>query len=250
MQYPQMAHVLRRQLTKRMSHSTGYELREGLTPANYGMKGSPAGLARIDALFGGHGYTLTFTGAPMVFGAFPSLHAGHATIEALFCSYFFPLALRLGRLRLDARVLYWGYTFWLYWCTMYLMHHYLIDVVAGACLATTCFYCECDPKVGVCTRAALIPLSSHVSLPHRRDPDGDGAAIPLPECEPCTTVRCASSKPAHRSIREQRHDRRRLSAFEHFDAERPEQAGRSQRQCGVRSEWRVLFHTIRILRRR
>jgi hypothetical protein len=26
-------------------------------------------------------YTSTFTAAPVVFGAFPSLHAGHATIE-------------------------------------------------------------------------------------------------------------------------------------------------------------------------
>ncbi|TKY86764.1 hypothetical protein EX895_004404 [Sporisorium graminicola] len=117
-----------------------YELREGLTPANYGMRGSPAGLARIDALFHGHGYTLTFTGAPMVFGAFPSLHAGNATLKALFCSYFFPVVLKIGRLRLDARVLYWGYTGLLYFSTMYLMHHYLIDLVAGACLATFSFY--------------------------------------------------------------------------------------------------------------
>ncbi|SJX61695.1 related to AUR1-inositol phosphorylceramide synthase [Sporisorium reilianum f. sp. reilianum] len=117
-----------------------YELREGLTPANYGMRGSPAGLARIDALFHGHGYTLTFTGAPMVFGAFPSLHAGNATLKALFCSYFFPVVLKIGRLRLDARVLYWSYCGWLYFSTMYLMHHYLIDLVAGACLATFCFY--------------------------------------------------------------------------------------------------------------
>ncbi|GAC96366.1 hypothetical protein PHSY_003946 [Pseudozyma hubeiensis SY62] len=117
-----------------------YELREGLTPANYGMRGSPAGLARIDALFHGHGYTLTFTGAPVVFGAFPSLHAGNATIMALFCSYFFPLKLKLARVRLDARVLYWGYCSVLYWATMYLMHHYLIDLVAGACLATFSFY--------------------------------------------------------------------------------------------------------------
>ena len=119
----------------------GYELREGLTPANYSMKGSPAGLARIDALFHGHGYTLTFTNAPVPFGAFPSLHAGCATMEALFLSYFFPVALRIGRVRLDARVLYWTYAFWLYWCTMYLMHHYLVDLVGGACLATACFYC-------------------------------------------------------------------------------------------------------------
>ncbi|WFD32753.1 Phosphatidylinositol:ceramide phosphoinositol transferase (IPC synthase) [Malassezia sp. CBS 17886] len=107
-----------------------YELREGLMPADYSMRGSPAGLARIDAIFSGHGYTLTFTGAPVVFGAFPSLHAACATCESLFLSYFFPGKLRVGRWALDLRVLYWGYSFWLYWCTMYLMHHYLIDLVA------------------------------------------------------------------------------------------------------------------------
>jgi membrane-associated phospholipid phosphatase len=126
-----------------------YELREGLTPANYSMKGSPAGLARIDELFHGHGYTVAFTNAPVPFGAFPSLHAGCATMEALFCSYFFPLALSLpipgikSRIRFDARILYWLYAFWLYWCTMYLMHHFLVDLVGGGCLATACFYCEC-----------------------------------------------------------------------------------------------------------
>ena len=53
----------------------------GLAPANYAMEGSPAGLARIDQLFGVDMYTSTFTASPLVFGAFPSLHAGCATIE-------------------------------------------------------------------------------------------------------------------------------------------------------------------------
>lgn len=61
-------------------------------------------------------------------------------MKALFCSYFFPIVVKIGRLRVDARIFYWTYCFWLYWCTMYLMHHYLIDLVAGACLATFCFY--------------------------------------------------------------------------------------------------------------
>ena len=125
-----------------------YELRDGLTPANYAMKGSPAGLARIDELFHSHGYTIGFTNAPVPFGAFPSLHAGCATMEALFCSYFFPIALELpmpglkSRVKFDARILYWIYAFWLFWCTMYLMHHFLVDLVGGGCLATACFYCE------------------------------------------------------------------------------------------------------------
>ncbi|GAA95659.1 uncharacterized protein L969DRAFT_315445 [Mixia osmundae IAM 14324] len=107
-----------------------YELQYGLTPAHYGMPGSPGGLARIDAIFHSHGYTNTFTTAPIPFGAFPSLHAGCGTMEALFMSHFFPAG----------RVAYWSYVLWLYWTTMYLTHHYLIDLVAGAALAVGCFY--------------------------------------------------------------------------------------------------------------
>ncbi|KAF8966089.1 inositolphosphorylceramide synthase [Flammula alnicola] len=107
-----------------------YELIYGLTPANYGMKGSPGGLARIDALFHSQTYTSGFTNSPLVFGAFPSLHAGNATLEALFLSHFFPQTTRY----------IWAYAGVLYWATMYLTHHYLIDVVGGACLATAFFY--------------------------------------------------------------------------------------------------------------
>ncbi|GAA5959965.1 hypothetical protein JCM21900_001442 [Sporobolomyces salmonicolor] len=98
-----------------------YELREGLVPANYNMRGSAGGLARIDSIFGGHGYENTFSGAPVPFGAFPSLHAGCSTMEALFLSHFFP----------KGRVFYWIY---------YLTHHYLIDLVAGGSLTCAFFY--------------------------------------------------------------------------------------------------------------
>ena len=54
------------------------------------MAGSAGGLSRIDKIFGGNGYTETFSTAPLVFGAFPSLHSGCATLEALFLSHFFP----------------------------------------------------------------------------------------------------------------------------------------------------------------
>lgn len=94
------------------------------------MPGSPGGLARIDAIFHTTAYTVGFSTAPVVFGAFPSLHAGSATMAALFVSHFWPW------LRLYA----WGYCGVLYWATMYLTHHYLIDVVVGACMATAFFY--------------------------------------------------------------------------------------------------------------
>lgn len=107
-----------------------YELSHGITPANYNILGEAGGLARIDHLFHSKGYTNTFRNSPIVFGAFPSLHAGCATLEALFLSHYFP----------RWRVLYWTYAFILYWSTMYLTHHYLIDLVAGGSFAISAFY--------------------------------------------------------------------------------------------------------------
>ncbi|KAG6373540.1 PAP2-domain-containing protein [Boletus reticuloceps] len=107
-----------------------YEVIYGLTPATYDVPGSAGGLARIDALFGGDGYQTAFSNSPLVFGAFPSLHAGWATLGALFITHFW-----------DGTSTYvWTYVGVLYWSTMYLTHHYLIDVVGGACLATAFFY--------------------------------------------------------------------------------------------------------------
>lgn len=99
-----------------------YENMYGLAPANYSVPGSPAGLAAIDKLLGIDLYTSTFTASPMVFGAFPSLHSGSATIEALFMSHCFP----------KLRPLFILYTLWLWWATMYLSHHYAVDLVGGS----------------------------------------------------------------------------------------------------------------------
>ncbi|KAI4158257.1 MAG: hypothetical protein LQ342_007631 [Letrouitia transgressa] len=107
-----------------------YENKYGLAEANYSMKGSPAGLARIDELFGVAMYTPGFTGSPMVFGAFPSLHAGCGVTEALFLSQIFP---RL-------RPVFFVYILWLWWATMYLSHHYAVDLVGGSLLAAVVFY--------------------------------------------------------------------------------------------------------------
>ncbi|KAI9748142.1 MAG: hypothetical protein M4579_007305 [Chaenotheca gracillima] len=107
-----------------------YENRYGLAPANYSMEGSPGGLARIDALLGFDMYTSGFTASPLVFGAFPSLHAGSATIEVLFMSHVFP----------KLRPLFIVYMLWIWWSTMYLSHHYAVDLVGGSLLAGTVFY--------------------------------------------------------------------------------------------------------------
>lgn len=114
-----------------------YEIIYGLTPAAYGTPGSAGGLGRIDELFGGEGYKRTFASSPLVFGAFPSLHAAWVTLEALFLSAMWPACAKWA----------WGYAAVLYWSTMYLSHHYLIDVVGGACLATACFYFFVDEEL-------------------------------------------------------------------------------------------------------
>ncbi|KAN0101875.1 PAP2 domain containing protein [Hyaloscypha variabilis] len=107
-----------------------YENLYGLAPANYSMPGSPAGLARIDRLLGFDMYTSGFTASPLVFGAFPSLHSGNAVLEALFMSHCFP----------KLRPVVFTYAMWMWWATMYLSHHYAVDLVAGAFLAAIHFH--------------------------------------------------------------------------------------------------------------
>lgn len=108
-----------------------YENENGLVPAEYGMPGSPAGLARIDAIFGFDMYTTNFTTAPLPFGAFPSLHAANAVLEALFMTHCFP----------QFRTLFIIYAGWVWWATMYLSHHYAIDLVGGGLIAAIFYYC-------------------------------------------------------------------------------------------------------------
>ncbi|KAL4778751.1 hypothetical protein BJX76DRAFT_122636 [Aspergillus varians] len=107
-----------------------YENRYGLAPADYSIHGDPAGLARIDKLFGIDLYTSGFHQSPVVFGAFPSLHAADSTLAALFMSHVFP----------RMKPVFVTYTLWMWWATMYLSHHYAVDLVAGGLIAAISFY--------------------------------------------------------------------------------------------------------------
>ncbi|KAF1848605.1 aureobasidin resistance protein Aur1 [Cucurbitaria berberidis CBS 394.84] len=107
-----------------------YENTYGLAAANYSIQGDAAGLKAIDKLFGFDMYTSTFLASPMVFGAFPSLHSGWATMETLFMGHVFPKLFPV----------YVFYTMWLWWSTMYFSHHYAVDLVAGSLLAGICFF--------------------------------------------------------------------------------------------------------------
>lgn len=101
----------------------------GLEPANYSMDGSPGGLARIDQLLGVDMYSSTFENSPLVFGAFPSLHSGCAVMDVLFLCWLFP----------KYSIVWWSYASLLWWSTMYLTHHYFIDLIFGAALSVTFF---------------------------------------------------------------------------------------------------------------
>ena len=106
-----------------------YEKAHGLEPAHYGMEGSPAGLARIDKLLGFDMYTTSFTTAPVPFGAFPSLHSADATLEAFFLQFCFP----------RFRPFFIMYVGWVWWATMYLNHHYAVDLVGGSLMAAVAY---------------------------------------------------------------------------------------------------------------
>ncbi|CAK7898454.1 inositol phosphorylceramide synthase [[Candida] anglica] len=152
-----------------------YKNAHGLEPADYSMSGSPGGLGRIDALLGIDMYTSTFSNAPVVFGAFPSLHSGAAVLDVYFLCWLFP----------KYKVLWWGYASWLWWSTMYLTHHYFIDLIGGAVLSLVVFnytkymhlpminhsnFCRWTytqiEKIDV---ANSDPLSAYSSLPHAYD---------------------------------------------------------------------------------
>lgn len=106
-----------------------YKILYGLNSANYTMHGSPGGLARIDKLLHINIYTQGFSNSSVIFGALPSLHSGCATMEGLFFSYCFPFL----------RPLFIAYVCWLWWSTMYLTHHYFVDLMAGSVLSYIIF---------------------------------------------------------------------------------------------------------------
>lgn len=127
------------------------------------MPGSPGGLLRIDRVFHSTGYTNAFGGAPLVFGAFPSLHSGCAVMEALFLSHFFP----------TLKPVYWGYVGVLWWSTMYLSHHYLIDLAGGACLSVMVFYVTMPPAFKDVDQIDWAAAAAYESVPMGEDLTAD-----------------------------------------------------------------------------
>jgi inositol phosphorylceramide synthase catalytic subunit len=97
----------------------------GTGPALLDVVSSPAGLARVDAWLGLPLATTFYSKSANVFGAMPSLHVAYATLVAFVAA---PLG---GRLRLGTLAFALSMAF----SAVYLRHHYLLDVLAGAAIA-------------------------------------------------------------------------------------------------------------------
>lgn len=89
----------------------------------YEMPGFAAGLTRVDVAMGTHLNSKGFHKSPIVFGAFPSLHSAMAVQVFLHLNFYskWKIAKVIGLLFV---VIQW-------WATIYLDHHFRLDLFAG-----------------------------------------------------------------------------------------------------------------------
>ncbi|ODV74463.1 inositolphosphotransferase CYBJADRAFT_73751 [Cyberlindnera jadinii NRRL Y-1542] len=99
--------------------------------ANYDMPGYAAGLTRVDVALGTHLHSKGFHKSPIVFGAVPSLHSAMAVQVCIFVWYFAN--------SIALRILAIGFVCVQWWATMYLDHHFRIDLLIGCCYALISF---------------------------------------------------------------------------------------------------------------
>lgn len=109
--------------------------------ADYSTLGYAAGLIRVDSSLGTHLTTNGFHKSPIVFGALPSLHSAMAVLSFLYISWF-TSSLFLSLLAFSFVLLQW-------WSTIYLDHHWRLDLFMGMCYAIVCFsiYKFTNPKI-------------------------------------------------------------------------------------------------------
>jgi len=123
----------------------------GLGPADPATPPHPAGMLRFDALVGLPIAQTLYSKSPDVFGALPSLHVANPVLLFLY-------ARRLGR--------FWGlsalaYALGVAFSALYLNHHYVLDVLAGALYAGISY---CLIPAGA-ARASRARRPSHRSAP-------------------------------------------------------------------------------------
>ncbi|QQR81373.1 MAG: inositol phosphorylceramide synthase [Deltaproteobacteria bacterium] len=94
----------------------------GLIPASWSVPGNAAGLINFDHLIGASYYQNIFSKNAWAFGALPSMHGGHAFMVGYF-----------GYLGFGKKGLWLAiYPLLMWFSIVYLNHHYIIDIIAGA----------------------------------------------------------------------------------------------------------------------
>ena len=91
--------------------------------ANYDILGYAAGLVRVDIALGTCMHTKCFHISPIVFGAIPSIHSSTATLVFFFVSYYARW--------ICLKVVVLGFVILQWWATIYLDHHWRIDLMIG-----------------------------------------------------------------------------------------------------------------------
>ena len=100
-------------------------------PANYDLPGYAAGLTRVDVALGTHLNSKGFHASPIVFGAVPSLHSAMAVMTFLFVSYYARWTV--------VKLISFAFVVLQWWATIYLDHHWRLDLFVGMCYALVWF---------------------------------------------------------------------------------------------------------------
>lgn len=105
-----------------------YVMIHGLGPADPSAPGYAAGCARFDALLGINYFSSFYSRNPNVFGAMPSLHVTYPVL-VIWYAWDRGWRWRIPTLAFAALVSF---------AAVYLAHHYIVDVIAGAAVAAPC----------------------------------------------------------------------------------------------------------------
>jgi membrane-associated phospholipid phosphatase len=139
-----------------------YLMLHGPGPADPTAPGYAAGAARFDALLGIHYFSSFYARNPNVFGAMPSLHVSYPVLVVWY-TWDRGWGWRVATLAFATLVAF---------AAVYLAHHYIIDVIAGAVLAVPCAlwasrvakFRPGDPAIN---SSSITGRSTHRSLPSR-----------------------------------------------------------------------------------
>ncbi|MFW6057515.1 MAG: phosphatase PAP2 family protein, partial [Persicimonas sp.] len=112
--------------------------------------GDPAALARVDAVLGYAYFSSIYREATYIFGAMPSLHVAPA--------FWIVLWARIRPIKGVAAL----YAAMMSFFAVYLGHHYIIDVLAGAALASAVYYALAHTRLGELPDRAAARIKSAI----------------------------------------------------------------------------------------